>query len=169
MRILQYFMVYDTIFLWIVFLIAFKNQLYSSLLRLFICVHATIKEPLAVRSSVHPSVCPSVGPFVHPSVGFCARLYVRRFVRPSVHLSVCPFVRHIWLFWGLCGFWSYCSCPNKGLASNMAPAHPHTTSVALYQALFSTNISNFIILRLCNSSWLLENLVIISCSTTKKV
>ena len=30
----------------------------------------------------------------------------------------------------------YCSCPNGLVTSNMAPAHPHVTLVAVYPALF---------------------------------
>ena len=32
--------------------------------------------------------------------------------------------------------WPHCSCPNGLVTSNMAPAHPHATSVAVYPALF---------------------------------
>ena len=32
--------------------------------------------------------------------------------------------------------WPHCSCRNGLVTSNMAPAHPHATSVAVYQALF---------------------------------
>ena len=49
---------------------------------------------------------------------------VRRSVRPS-HFT----------FLVSCGLWPYCSCPNDGVASNMAPAHPHATWVAVYPAL----------------------------------
>ena len=33
-------------------------------------------------------------------------------------------------------FWPHCSCPNGLVTSNMAPAHPHATGVAVYPALF---------------------------------
>ena len=33
-------------------------------------------------------------------------------------------------------FRPHCSCPNGLVTSNMAPAHPHATSVAVYQTLF---------------------------------
>ena len=56
-----------------------------------------------------------------------------RFVGPSVH----PLVRHTLLFFGFCGLWPHCSCPNDEVTSNMAPAHPHATGVAVYPALFS--------------------------------
>ena len=62
--------------------------------------------------------------FVGPSVG------------PSIHRSVGPLVRHTLLFRRLWGFWLYRSCPNAPLTSNMAPAHPHATSAAVYPALF---------------------------------
>ena len=55
-----------------------------------------------------------------------------RFVGPSIR----PSVRHTLLFLGFCGFWPHCSCPNDGVTSIMAPAHPHATRVALYPALF---------------------------------
>ena len=55
-----------------------------------------------------------------------------RFVGPSVHWSV----RDTLLFLGFYGLWPYSSCPNDGVASNMAPAHPHATLVAVYPALF---------------------------------
>ena len=63
-----------------------------------------------------------------------------RFVGPSVRPLVCPSVgpsvRHTLLFQRLWGFWLYRSCPNAPLTSNMAPAHPHATGVAVYPALF---------------------------------
>ena len=31
----------------------------------------------------------------------------------------------------------YCSCPNAMQTSNLAPAHPHTTGIAVYPALLS--------------------------------
>ena len=65
-------------------------------------------------------ICSSVGPSVGPSIG------------PSVS----PSVRHTLLFLGFCGFWPHCSCPNDGVTSIMAPAHPHATGVAVYPALF---------------------------------
>ena len=37
-------------------------------------------------------------------------------------------------------FGSHCSCPNGLVTSNMAPAHPHATSVAVHPALFSIMI-----------------------------
>ena len=97
---------------------------------------------------VGPSVCCSVLPSNCPShftfYSRATRLYnplcrsvgpsVRRSVRPSVGMSVCPSVRpsvrHTLLFLGSCGLWPYCSCPNDGVTSNMAPAHLHATSVA---------------------------------------
>ena len=58
------------------------------------------------------------------------------FVGPSLRPSVCRSVRHTLLFLGFWGLWPYCSCPNDSVASNIAPAHPHATSVAVYPALF---------------------------------
>ena len=38
-------------------------------------------------------------------------------------------------------FGPHCSCPNGLVTSNMAPAHPHATSVAVYLALFLRKVS----------------------------
>ena len=57
----------------------------------------------------------------------------------SVRWSVGPLVRHTLLFFGFCGLWPHCSCPSDQVTSNMAPAHPHATGVAVYPALFYTN------------------------------
>merc|ERR1712105_294573 len=62
-----------------------------------------------------------------------------RSVGPLVRWSVRPLVRHTLLFRRLWGFWLYRSCPNAPLTSNMAPAHPHATGVAVYPALFFHN------------------------------
>ena len=60
-----------------------------------------------------------------------------RFVGPSVG----PSVRHTLLFFVVFfGLWPHCSCPNDKVTSNMAPAHPHATGVAVYPALFFKNI-----------------------------
>ena len=74
-----------------------------------------------LRDSTPRSVGPSVGPSV------------RRSVSPSVRRSV----RQTLLFLSFCGFWPHCSCPNDGVISIMAPAHPHATGVAVYPALLS--------------------------------
>ena len=51
----------------------------------------------------------------------------------SVGLSVC--LSHFTFFmFSIIG--PHCSCPNGLVTSNMAPAHPHATSVAVYPALF---------------------------------
>ena len=66
--------------------------------------------------SVGPSVCWSVG--------------------PSVYWSVWSLVRQShFTFLGFYDLWPHCSCPNDGVASNTAPAHPHATWVAVYRAL----------------------------------
>ena len=57
-------------------------------------------------------------------------------VRPSVGPSVRRSVRHTLLFLGFCSFWLHCSCPNDLMTSITALAHPHTTGVAVYPALF---------------------------------
>ena len=43
--------------------------------------------------------------------------------------------------WSVFIFWPHCSCPNGLATSNMAPAHPHATSVAVYPALFLPEVS----------------------------
>ena len=40
-------------------------------------------------------------------------------------------------------FWPHCSCPNGLVTSNMAPAYPHATSVAVYPALFDRRLVIF--------------------------
>ena len=65
-------------------------------------------------------------------------------VRRSVRLSV----RHTLLFRRLWGFWLYHSCPKAPLTSNMAPALPHATGVAVYPALFMV-LHAFV----CASAW----------------
>ena len=57
-------------------------------------------------------------------------------VHPSIHQSVCQSICHTLLFWRFWGFWPHCSGPNAPLTSNMAPAHPHATGLAVYSALF---------------------------------
>ena len=39
-------------------------------------------------------------------------------------------------FFNVFFLWPYCSCPTALVSSNMAPAHPHATGVAVYPALF---------------------------------
>ena len=57
-----------------------------------------------------------------------ATIYPASPVRWSVGLS------HFFLVSGL---WPHCSCPSDQVTSNTASAHPHTTWVAVYLALFS--------------------------------
>ena len=64
----------------------------------------------------------------------CTRLYTP--LCRSVRRSVGPLVRHTLLFRRFIAFWPYRSCPNAPETSNMAPAHPHATGVAVYPALF---------------------------------
>ena len=68
-----------------------------------------------------------------------ATLHPALSVHPSVRPSVRPSVT-LYFFGGFCGFWPYCSCPNDLVTSIMAPAHPHATGVAVYPALFSTEL-----------------------------
>ena len=51
-------------------------------------------------------------------------LSVRLSVRQSVHRSVGPSVRPTLLFFGFCGFWPHCSCPNDRVTSSTAPPPP---------------------------------------------
>ena len=51
---------------------------------------------------------------------------------PSVGRLVC----HTLLFFMILFLGPHCSCPRCLVTSNMAPAHPHATSVAVYPALF---------------------------------
>ena len=74
--------------------------------------------------------------FVPVLVACYATLHPALSVRLSVRPYVGPSVRHTLLFRRLWFFWLYCSCPNAQLTSNMAPAHPHATGVAVYPALF---------------------------------
>ena len=63
-------------------------------------------------------------------------LSVRRSVGPSVRPSI---TLYFVVFFFFCGLWPHCSCPNDQVTSNTAPAHPHTTGVAMYPALFFWN------------------------------
>ena len=74
-----------------------------------------------------------------------------RFVGPLVRRSVGPSARHTLLFWGFCGLWPHCSCPNDQVTSNMAPAHPQATVVAMYPALFQCSNQLFSILHISKS------------------
>ena len=72
-----------------------------------------------LRDSTTHFVCPSV------------RRSFRPLVRPSVTLN---------FFCFFCGLWPHCSCPNDGVTSIMAPAHPHATGVAVYLALLLNQV-----------------------------
>ena len=79
------------------------------------------------------------------------------FVRPSVRQSVCLLVRpsvgqsicHTLFIWGFSGLRPHCSCPNDEVTSNMAPAHPHATGVALYPTL----LHNYRTIEVMNKNW----------------
>ena len=75
------------------------------------------------------------------------RISIRGSVRPSVRRSVGrsvgPSVRHTLLFRRFWAFWPYRSCPNVPVTSNMAPAHPHATGVAVYPALFNASLKSW--------------------------
>ena len=82
---------------------------------------------------------------LHLLVSIFSRLLrdsIPRFVRPLVRRSVGPMVRP-WrfTFCMFCGLRPHCSCPNALLTSNMAPAHPHATGVAVFPALLQKKIS----------------------------
>ena len=76
-----------------------------------------------VFSRVHATLQPA--PSVGPSVGLSVRRSVGPSVRPS-HFN----------FRGFCGLWPHCFCPSEQVTSNMAPAHPQATWVAVFPALF---------------------------------
>ena len=60
----------------------------------------------------------------------CTRLY-------NPHCpSIGRLVGHTLFFFMILFLWPHCSCPNGLVTSNMAPVHPHATSVAVYPALF---------------------------------
>ena len=65
----------------------------------------------------------------------------------SVGRSVSRLVRHTLLFFMVLFLWPHCSCPNGLLTSNMAPAHPHATSVAVYPALLFHHRSFLLLLQ----------------------
>ena len=60
-------------------------------------------------------------------IGCYTTLHPALSVRPSIRRSV----RHTLLFWGFCGLWPYCSCPNDGVTSNTVPADPHVSGFVL--------------------------------------
>ena len=62
--------------------------------------------------------------------------FVSPLIRWSVGPSVCPLVCHTLLFFWFLRSLAHCSCSNDQVTSNMAPAHPHATGLALYPALF---------------------------------
>ena len=62
--------------------VAAEKVAFTSIISIFRCVRASLKEGLSIRPSIRPSVHPSVRPSIHPSV--CPS------VRPSVHPSVRP-------------------------------------------------------------------------------
>ena len=95
---------------------------------------------------LYTSLCPSIGRLIGRSVTFhfflCfqsrARDSTTRFVGPSVRRSVRPSVRPsiaLYFFWGFCGFWPYCSCPNDLVYSITAPAHQTSGN---YQKILKT-------------------------------
>ena len=45
------------------------------------------------------------------------------------------------LYYAFCSFWPHCSCHNDQVTSNMAPAHPPVTVVAVYLALLKGTVS----------------------------
>ena len=71
-------------------------------------------------------------------------LFLSRMHALSIYWLVCwsigwlvgPTVGNILLFFMALFLGPHCSCPNGLVTPNMAPAHPHSTSVAVYPALF---------------------------------
>ena len=83
-------------------------------------------------------------------ISFCRVAYIlsrardskTRFVHWSVGRSVGRTVSRLvgwshFTFFMILFLWPHSSCPCGLVTSNMAPAHPHATSVAVYPALFS--------------------------------
>ena len=97
-------------------------------------MHATLQPALSVGPLVPWSICPQVRQTFWSRA---TQLYTPlcRSIRPSVRPSVGPSVT-LYFFFGFCGLWPHCSCPNDQVTSNTAPAHPHATGVVLYPALF---------------------------------
>ena len=77
----------------------------------FININQVLPKPTFLVATLHPALS----------------------VRPLVGRSVCR--SHYYFFMNFI-FWPHCSCPNDLVTSNMAPAHPHATGVAVYPALF---------------------------------
>ena len=69
----------------------------------------------------------------HPTISF-SRVHVTLHPALSVHWSVGWLVgRSVTLLFFMIFFlWPHCSCPNGLVTSNMAPAHPHATSVLFF-------------------------------------
>ena len=71
----------------------------------------------------------------------CTQLYSLQpplSVHPSIRRLVRRSVRRLVTFYFFYDFilWPHCSCPNGLVTSNMAPAHPHATWVAVCPTLF---------------------------------
>ena len=70
-------------------------------------------------------------------------IFFSRVLRDSAPRLVNPLVRrsvhHTLLFLDFRSLWPHCSCPSDQVTSNMAPAHPHATGVAVYPALLIFN------------------------------
>ena len=77
--------------------------------------------------------------FIHVS-RFLVACYATLHPALSVRLSVGRSVGHTFTFFMNFIFWPHCSCPNATLPSNMAPAHPHATGVAVYPALLKCDL-----------------------------
>ena len=71
-----------------------------------------------------------------------ATLHPALSVRWSVRWSITLY--SFFLFF--CGLWPHCSCSNDLVTSIMTPAHPHTTGVAVYPALFPFSVSFCVIM-----------------------
>ena len=68
---------------------------------------------------------------------FWVQFFIRVHAALQPALSVRPSVGHTLLFFMILFLWPHCTCPHGLMTSDMAPAHPHATSVAVYPALLS--------------------------------
>ena len=96
------------------------------------------------KSDKHHRLCPRVevsrSEYDHTRGKFVVTVFsrVHSTLQPalSVGRSVGRLVCHTLLFFMILFLGPHCSCPRCLVTSNMAPAHPHATSVAVYPALF---------------------------------
>ena len=95
---------------------------------------------LRTRNSIRGFVRPSVGPLVRWSVGLLVQGHrVEKWKNERFRYFLCVFAHpSATILWHRVFCWAHCSCPNAlGTFSITAPAHLHTTGVAVYPALFT--------------------------------